>query len=136
MFVRFQSPCPGGRGIHIGVFGLANSLARNGELSPSEWAFWRAGNDWFTAAYADPSDIDPVVYDTAVNPLATAWFKPSATHLIERVSSYLDMLEAHGIVCARVEASDPGRVIYEDEVQIVVVPHEATSAKSFHPTTC
>lgn len=122
-YVRFQSPEPGRRGVHTGVFGLANLLARNGELTDLEYADWRAGNDWYNAAYSDPSASDPDVYDDQVNPLATAWFKTSAVHLLERIPCYLEILRAHGVACVRVESEDPGRIIYEDDVQIVVVPH-------------
>jgi hypothetical protein len=43
-------------------------------------------------------------------------------HLIERVDGYLEILARHGVACRRVESEDPGRVIYEDDDQIVVVP--------------
>jgi hypothetical protein len=123
VLIRFQSPAPGKRGVHTGVFGLTNLLGRGGHLSPQEHAVWRAGNDWYDAAYPDPTDVDPSAYDVAVNPQATAWFKDSATHLIERVEPYLVILRAHGVECVRVESADPGRVVYEDDVQVVVVPH-------------
>lgn len=124
MYVRFQSPAPNQRGLHIGVFGLANSLAQSGSLCEEEWAFWRSNNDWFNEAYPDPAQTDQRVYDTCIYPVANAWFKESATHLIERVIPYLDLLRAHGVDCIRVVSSDPGRIIYEDEVQIVVTPYK------------
>ena len=35
----------------------------------------------------------------------------------------MDILAAHGVSCVRLESADPpGRVIYEDDCQIVVVP--------------
>jgi hypothetical protein len=123
VYIRYQSPTPGIRGVRTGVFGLTNVLGRSGQLSTEEHRDWRAGNDWFTHAYPDPSDTDPSVYDEHLNPCATAWFKDSATHLLDRVPRYLEILHAHGVPCERVEAEDPGRVIYEDDVQIVVVPH-------------
>lgn len=135
MFVRYQSPIRGKRGVHTGVFGLTNLLGRAGRLSPEEHATWRAGNDWYDAAYPDPAATDPSVYDETTHPRATAWFKESATHLIARVPAYLDILAAHGVECVRVESDDPGRVIYEDDVQIVVVPHDPSASTSFHPAT-
>lgn len=135
MFVRFQSPIPGKRGVHTGVFGLTNLLGRAGRLTPDEHAAWRAGNDWYTAAYPDPTNTDPSVYDETAHPRATAWFKETATHLIERVPPYLEILAAHDVACVRVESEGPGRVIYEDDVQIVVVPYDPTALTSFHPTT-
>jgi len=96
-------------------------LARGGELSPEEWRFWRTNNDWYNAAYLDPSTVDPAVYDPTRHPGAVAWFKPTATHLLARVDGYLRLLAAHGVECVTLRSADPGRIIYEDADQIVVV---------------
>lgn len=120
-YIRFESPVRHERGLHPGVFFLVNTLAREGRLTPEQRAFWRAGNDWFDAAYTTPS----AAYDREANPGAVAWFKTTATHLIERVPGYLDILAAHGVPCRTVRSTDPGRVVYEDDVQVVVVPYEA-----------
>lgn len=121
-YVRFQSPHRNSRGQFTGIFGLVNNLARAGRLSEEQEAFRRSNNRWFDAAYTDPSTVDPRVYDDEINPGAAAWFKPSATHLLARVPGYLEILSAHGVACQAVRSADPGRVIYEDDVQIVVVP--------------
>ncbi|WP_405659284.1 hypothetical protein [Streptomyces sp. RK9] len=120
-YIRFESPTLHERGVHPGVFFLVNSLAREGKLTPEQRGFWRANNDWYDAAYTTPSDA----YDREANPGAVAWFKATATHLIERVPGYLDILAAHGVPCRTVRSADPGRIVYEDDVQVVVVPHEA-----------
>lgn len=59
MYIRFQSPYPGKRGVHTGVFGLTNLLGRDGHLTAEEHADWRAGNDW------DDVQIVVVPHDTA-----------------------------------------------------------------------
>lgn len=119
-YVRFQSPRVDGRGRYVGVFGLVNSAARAGQLTAAQEAFRRSNNDWFDAAYVDPATVDPTVYDSTANPDAAAWFKSDAVELIERTERYLDLCDALGIACVRVESDDPGTVIYEDEHQIVV----------------
>ncbi|WP_345473825.1 hypothetical protein QMQ05_06005 [Glutamicibacter ectropisis] len=108
--------------MHPGIFGLANVLGRDGKLTAEQHAIWRAGNDWYNAAYPNPSDTDPDVYDHRINPGAAAWFKDGAHHLLERVEPYLRLLDAHQVPWERLESADPGRIIYEDEVQVVVVP--------------
>ncbi|MFE6741749.1 hypothetical protein [Streptomyces tubercidicus] len=123
-YVRFQGTTRSPRGHFPGVFALANGLARQGKLSDEQYRFWRAGNDWYDANYPNPSDTDPNVYDPDLNPGAVAWFKTTARHLIERVDGYLEILAAHEVACERVESTAPGRVVYEDEVQVVVVPWE------------
>ena len=122
-YIRFESPHRNDRGHFTGVFGLVNTLAREGRLSLEEESFRRLHNSWYDAAYPDPSTVDPTVYDRATNPGAAAWFKPSATHLIERVPGYLEILRAHGVACRTRRCADPGRIVYEDDVQIVVVPY-------------
>jgi hypothetical protein len=121
-YVRFQAVVPNERGHFTGVFGLINNLGRSGRLGPDEERFRRINNDWYNAAYIDPSTVDPSVYDPAVNPGATAWFKSTATHLLERVDGYLKVLASHGVECEMLRSTAPGHVIYEDDVQVVVVP--------------
>jgi hypothetical protein len=124
MYVRFQSPAANGRGAYPGVFGLVNGLAEQGRLSDAEEQFRRENNAWYEANFTNPATVDPTVYDRDINPGAAAWFKPSAGHLMQRVPGYLAILAAHGVECTRLESTDPGRIIYEDNEQIVVVPHE------------
>ncbi|WP_405391248.1 hypothetical protein OG596_27355 [Streptomyces sp. NBC_01102] len=122
-YIRFQSPHRNRRGHFTGVFGLVNNLAREGRLSDAEESFRRSNNSWYDAAYTDPSTVDPTVYDDGINPGAAAWFKPSAAHLLTRVPGYLEILAAHEVDYRVLRSSDPGRIIYEDDVQIVVVPY-------------
>ncbi|MFJ5684392.1 hypothetical protein [Streptomyces sp. NPDC093099] len=124
-YVRFQGTVRGPRGHFPGVFALANGLARQGVLTDEQWSFWRAGNDWYDANYPDPSTIDPHVYDPELHPGAVAWFKTSApaAELIGRVDGYLEILTAHGVECHMIRSTDPGKVVYEDEYQVVAVPH-------------
>ncbi|MFB7512759.1 hypothetical protein [Streptomyces sp. NPDC056144] len=132
-YVRFQSPHPNSRGSFTGVFGLVNNLAREGRLSDEQESFRRSNNKWYDAAYPDPSRVDPTVYDDAVHPGAAAWFKPSATHLLARVPGYVEILTAHGVDCETLRSADPGRVVYEDEVQVVVVPHRPGTTTCSRP---
>ncbi|WP_313811895.1 hypothetical protein [Glutamicibacter sp.] len=124
MYIRFQSPNKNQRGIHVGIFGLINSLGRRGVLSEEDHHLWRSMNDWFNQAYPDPTVSSPEVYDDDVNPGAVAWFKSAAVHLLERIPPYRELLDRYGVDCERVASTDPGRVIYEDEFQIVVVSRE------------
>ncbi|WP_327228434.1 hypothetical protein OG229_37225 [Streptomyces platensis] len=135
LYVRFQGATRSPKGHFPGVFALANGLAREGRLSDEQYRFWRAGNDWYDAQYPNPSHADPSVYDHDRNPGAVAWFKATAGHLIERVDGYLEILAAHEVACERVESTDPGRVVYEDEVQVVVVPWESEGTRPRGGTT-
>ncbi|QWB24768.1 hypothetical protein KJK29_20510 [Streptomyces koelreuteriae] len=136
-YVRFQGTLPNDRGSFPGVFGLANRLAREGKLDAEQYRFWRAGNDWYDANCPNPSDADPLVYDHETHPGAVAWFKTSSTEFVTRVDGYLELLAAHGVECRRLESSDPGRIVYEDEYQVVAIPHadhepSGTAAPTHH----
>ncbi|HEY3560325.1 MAG TPA: hypothetical protein VGL05_22815 [Kribbella sp.] len=121
-YVRYQSPVPDRRGRRIGIFGLVNMLGHRGHLSVQEEEFRRTTNAWYDATYTNPSTVDPTVYDA--NPRAAAWFKPSAAYLLEPIPGYLRILAAHNVPCERCTSGAPGRVLYEDEHQVVVVPTE------------
>jgi hypothetical protein len=122
-FVRYQATEANARGHFTGIFGLVNGLGRGGQLTEEQESFRRTNNAWYNAAYLDPSTVDATVYDREINPGAAAWFKSEATHLIDRLPGYLAILDAHGVKWRRVESDDPGRVVYEDADQVIVVPH-------------
>ncbi|MFE6710684.1 hypothetical protein [Streptomyces sp. NPDC057695] len=121
-YVRFQGTERHERGHCPGVFILANELAAQGRLTEEQYRFWRSNNDWYDTHYTNPSHVDAQVYDPEVNPGAVAWFKSSAIELVSRVDGYLELLAAHGVDCRRLESTNPGRIIYEDEYQVVVMP--------------
>ncbi|GAA1122342.1 AAA family ATPase [Arthrobacter flavus] len=122
-YVRYQATEPNERGKFPGIFGLANGLAQDGVLSPTDYAWWCNANDWCNATYLDPSSVDPSVYDRATNPEAQAWFKASAQHLIGKVKGYGSLLDRYGVGCEEIWSEDPGKILYQDELQIVVAPH-------------
>jgi hypothetical protein len=116
-YVRFRSPYPSSTGLKIGVFGLVNLLGRRGMLTPDEERSRRENNDWYNTAYPQPG-----IYGPDIDPLAECWFKTSARELVDRVSSYLAILDAHAIAWEEVRTTNPGTILYEDRWQAVAVP--------------
>ena len=127
-YVRYKAGIPNGRGRLPGIFNLANGLARDGRLSSQDWASWRRSNDHYDSAYLNPSTVDKSIYDHAINPTAEAWFKCTAGHLLVRVAFYTDLLGRYGVEWQVLHSNDPGRLLYEDDVQVVVAPHETSRA--------
>jgi hypothetical protein len=121
-YIRYESVVPTARGTHPGIFALANGLARDGRLSPADRAWWRAANDWYEAAYTDPGTVDPTLFDRSVHPVVTCWFKDTAGHLLARVPGYLALLDRYGVAWRERRSDRPGRVLYEDDVQVLVAP--------------
>jgi len=122
IYVRYQGTMPGRRGMMPGIFALMTQLLRSESLDETEMAWYRGLTAWYNAQYTDPSTVDPLVYDTRVHPHASAWFKIHPTHLLEPLKECQQLLRKHEVRCERVVSSDPGTVIYEDEVQVIVVP--------------
>lgn len=122
-FVRSEATEPNARGARFGIFGLANALARDGRLNREDYEWWVGANAWYDTAYPDPSTTDPGIYDRGIHPHAQAWFRVSAEHLLARLPGYLGLLTRYGIDWQEVRSPDPGRVLYEDDVQVVVDPH-------------
>ncbi|WP_091324891.1 hypothetical protein [Arthrobacter sp. cf158] len=123
-FVRYQSTTPDAKGRHLGIFALANRLAKEGSLSPENWREWRSANNFYDEAYATPGA------SFYAAPGAQAWFKVTATHLISRIDFYIDLLRRHDVPCRAFYSSDPGVVLYEDDVQVVVVPYKRFAHES------
>jgi hypothetical protein len=132
-YVRFQSPVPDRFGRRIGIFGLVNMLGKRGLLTAEEERFRRTTNAWYDATYTNPASVDSTVYDPRINPTAAAWFSPTAEHLLKPIPGYLAILAAHNLTCERYDSTDPGRIIYQDPHQVVVIPREAEPAAQ--PTT-
>lgn len=127
-YVRFRSTAANARGVQVGVFALANGLAHDDRLDAAQRRWWRAANDWYDAAYAAPCADEDGPYDRDRHPGAVAWFKADASHLLERVDGYLALLDAHGVPWERAVSDDPGRIVYEDDVQVVAVPRATGEA--------
>jgi len=126
IYIRYESATPNAHGLHTGVFGLANVLARTGQLTTADWGWWRTNNDWLDAAYTDPATVDPSLFDKTKNPIVICWFKETATHLLDRVPGYLDLLDRYGIGWVERRTSNPGTVLYEDDVQVLTRPADTS----------
>jgi hypothetical protein len=123
VFVRFQSPHLDDSGVHLGVFRLLNVVGWNGELSDEDEAYRQRQNEWFENAFPDPSTVDGAAYACDGKPGATAWFKAETSeHLVQALRRHLEILDKHGVPWERLESSDPGRIVYEDEWQVIVRP--------------
>lgn len=126
-YIRYQSPEVNERGICPGIFALANRLGRDGSLTEQDHDWWLTANRWCDEIYPDPSTTDWTVYDRTINPGAQAWFKCSADHLLQKADEYLLLLARYDVDCHRVVSDNPGRLIYEDQVQVVVSPWSGAS---------
>lgn len=121
-YVRYQSTAPNRRGSFPGVFALANGLASEDLLAREDTLWHRAANDRATALYADPASVEPTCFDPIVNAGARSWFKESAHELIDMTQGYLDLLSRYGVGWVELRTTTPGKITYEDDVQVVAIP--------------
>ena len=122
-FVRYRSAVPNRRGAHPGVFALANGLAAGGRLTAADHEWWVARNAEAERLYPDPTRTTPGCYDPVVNPGAASWFRAGATHLLALTGDYLHLLDRYGVRWHELRSDHPGRIVHEDDVQVVAVPY-------------
>ena len=134
VYLRYQSAAPNRRGVYPGVFAMANGLATEKCLSPDDLSWWRAANQRATRLYIDPSTVVPDCYDTELNPGARSWYRESAHELLALTHSYLELLDRYGVRWTELRTSHPGRLTYEDDVQVVAVPLGYPDDWPFLPT--
>jgi hypothetical protein len=122
-FVRYQCAVPNRRGHFPGVFALANGLRDDGLLAFEDRAWLLEANREATAAYVDPTTIDPTCYDATLNPGARSWFAADARDLLEMTAEYLHLLDRYEVPWMQLTTHSPGRIVYRDAKQIVAVPY-------------
>jgi hypothetical protein len=123
-YVRFQSAVPNRYGRFPGVFAMANGLARSGRLNGADHEWWRTANAEMDTSYADPTAAGAGAYDRALHSTARGWFKaPAAGRLLDLTRGYLDLLDRYEVPWTELRTISPGRIHYEDAVQVVASPY-------------
>jgi hypothetical protein len=122
-FIRYQSAVPNRRGRFPGVFAMANGLRDAGLLSEEDKQWLKIANATATATYADPTTVVADCYNSELNPGARSWFKAESMQLLDMTAAYLDLLDRHDVPWMALHTRNPGRLVYEDAVQVVAVPH-------------
>ena len=55
---------------------------------------------------------------------AVSWFKDTAKEPIQQMRALSVLLESHGLLVRTLRSKNPGKVLYEDEYQVVVIERE------------
>lgn len=120
-YVRTEAadPDPGGR--HLGVFALLRGLRLSGRLSPDDEV---RASALVARSYALHDEPAPEHFDT--EPRAISWYidndSDAAGHLQALSADVVTMLAEYGITTRKVRITDPGRITYRDDRQVVAVP--------------
>ena len=116
MFLRFVV---GGDNEHhwmlTGLITEARLLRDRGSLTPYEAERLESIYDWFNGNLPCPPYSSSDWSRGAVS-----WFKDSAKEPIKRMRDLSTLLEAHGLLVRTLRSKNPGKVLYEDDYQILV----------------
>lgn len=113
-FVRFSAPAlHPASGVRTGLFTATYDLLEDPDTDPIVVQGLRPALDWFNEHLPGPF----------VDPERSIWFfKSTPTTCMERAWELIHHLREAGVVIEMQSVERPGRIVYEDEFQIAVVP--------------
>ena len=116
MFLRFVVGSDGEHHRELtGIVTEARFLRDEGRLTPEEDARLEESYDWLN----DHLPVPP--FSTRSWPGdVVAWFKDDAGEAIRRMWDLVALVEDHGRPVRLMRSKNPGRVLYEDDYQVVV----------------
>lgn len=103
---------------------LAN-LQNYNRLTPEEGMKVAEAFAWFEAHLPTPERFGRSM-KAGASKNALSWYRATAREHIRRTRTLLPILHAHGFLTKMVTAHLVGRIVYEDEYQVVAVPHRDT----------
>ena len=122
MYVRFVIKVNDERsGRNKGLFMAMGELKDNNELFSYEKDIQKNICKWFDENL-DASKVQSSESNHYTKPHAISWFKSSATEHINKMREYAQILEAHDVSVIQLNTERPGKVVYEDEYQMEIVP--------------
>ncbi len=119
MFIRFTVlSTDADTGKSTGVLVAGHTLRDEGDLSVEEHHQLRLCLQWFNEQLKVPSKL----YKDLQNKRALSWFKPSAAEHIKHMWELKHILDHHGLHVNVLKTHEPGKVVYEDEWQVLAIP--------------
>ena len=100
-----------------GILVAAHDLRNEGDLSPEEFIVVAECLKWFNSKLKVPKELREPGTDRALS-----WFKASAVEPIGKMWDLVYLMRNHGVNIELFKSENPGRVIYEDEWQVVAFP--------------
>ena len=112
---------------------MANGLRDEGLLNEADKRWLEIANAPATASYADPTTVAGECCNSEVNPGARSWFRAESSQLLDMTTGYLHLLDRYGVPWVALCTRSPGRLVYEDAVHVVAVPHSYLEHWPFQP---
>ena len=105
-----------------GVFHAAYGLQRSTFLEPHEYDWLGDTIVWYEKNLPVPTYLKK----TRKNELAICWFRVNAQQKIQRLWDLVHLLEEFCVFIRTIKTKTPGRIVFQDEFQIVAVPEYRT----------
>jgi len=116
MFVRFVVGNNGENHRWLtGIITEARLLRDRGKLTTYQNAWLEDTYTWLNANLPCPP-----FSTSSWGPEAASWFKDTAEPSIKKMWEIAALLEEHGIAVRLLRSKNPGKIVYEDDFQIVV----------------
>ncbi|MBK9791883.1 MAG: hypothetical protein IPP60_01930 [Sphingobacteriales bacterium] len=109
-------------GLEKGIFSILNELYDSNELHDYEQKTIKEVVSWFNKNLPVPDKFSKKKNAAHVAPRGIAWFKDSATEMIEKMYELKNYLENHEVEVIVLKAKRIGYIIYEDEFQAIAEP--------------
>jgi len=122
MFLRFVvASRHRGSGSPAGLFASLYALERQGLLADYELAWFHAEEAWFRAHLIAPRR-------KGLSNHAVFWFRSSATECVARMRALAELLRDRDTPVDELQTTRPGRIVYEDRLQVAAVPFGGSDA--------
>lgn len=131
IYLRFVTErADGETGLKSGIFSEAYGLLDGTALSAVHHDLLSKLIAWFDDRLPVPERFNSSKSKGASrrNSHGISWIKPEAEEHISRMREIAWILEEHGIKVVMIKTQRPGRIVYEDEWQIVAEPFADTRA--------
>ena len=124
MFLRFASKkkVDERTGRPVGIFTAAYDLRDGETLSQVEEDELRELLGWFGKHLLIPSKFSRNRNGSHKNTPGISWIKDTASEVIRELWCLKDFLERQGLAIDVIRTDRPGRIVYEDESQVIAEP--------------
>jgi len=121
MYIRFETNLVfRGTSCRKGIFAAMGDLKRMGVMTEEEHQWYVSTAAWFNENLNNPTCFNEPVAEQ-VRFSAKSWFLNVSSPYLSKSLQVVDLLRKYGIEVYMLESTDPGEVLYRDDLQIVVL---------------
>lgn len=122
MYIRFETDILfKGTNCKKGIFAALGDLKRRNVMSVGDYIFYRTAVDWFNKNIGVPTCyLNPFPDEIKFN--SKSWFVYRQEKYLFRALGLSDLLRKHNIPVNIYFSECPGKVIFRDKYQVVVLP--------------